>query len=448
MASSFSTEQEFRTSMTNSTSTAAQAIRERIPAEDRTFRMRRLLEADQLMDEAWDLVASFAEDERRRYLRKAYEAACKAVDLAALNEDEMLGSLACYQAAELMLDGATGQDFQRAGLDRFIKQAARYDSILRTYEMDFDDSAARQANAVQAKYRRYVAGQPGKAGLEAHTCSNCRRRGEPTYTLAAKVLSYAKQGGRAVIMKEVSIMKRLARLPHIVRLLDAAFDEDNKLAYLILERLHGCTLAQLSGLAWWASLDTGRWEAVLRELALQIFQTLLLLHKRGIAHCDLKGDNIFVTAAAQRAPPTLLQRAQPAFLDVKLIDFGLAELHKPGQRIPLATGTPSFMPPEVVAACLAAWNRREAVLVDPAAADMYSAGLALYEALAGAPAFASDNAFKRGQMEEVHRMQEQNFFQQARLTARQALRHPFLAKWPCQTVLPPEAVLAGFGGVQ
>ncbi|HEX8492462.1 MAG TPA: serine/threonine-protein kinase [Pyrinomonadaceae bacterium] len=90
------------------------------------------------------------------------------------------------------------------------------------------------------------------------------------------------------------------------------------------------------------------------EMTLGILAGLQHLHERGIIHRDLKPDNI------------LLQRETP-----RLADFGIARILKTTSRSTIATGTPSYMPPEAFDG-----KRSEQT-------DIWSVGVIFYQLLSG-----------------------------------------------------------------
>ncbi|EPX59900.1 Adenylate cyclase [Cystobacter fuscus DSM 2262] len=140
-------------------------------------------------------------------------------------------------------------------------------------------------------------------------------------------------------------------------------------AFLVLERLHGQTLA-----AWMAALP-GSGAASLphvRELLSGLCTALEHVHGVGLVHRDLKPENLFLREGGA----------------LSLLDFGLARfldapdarqsepsvrLTRTGERL----GTPFYMSPEQ---CLASPD------VD-ARADLYALGVLLFELLTGAPPF-------------------------------------------------------------
>lgn len=106
-------------------------------------------------------------------------------------------------------------------------------------------------------------------------------------------------------------------------------------------------------------------------LALSVVDALRVLHGRGIVHRDLKPSNVFVTPAG-----------------VKVLDFGLARpMEAAGADTATALtqagtilGTPQYSAPEQLTG--------QAV---DARADLFSAGVVLYEMLAGRPPFQGAN---------------------------------------------------------
>jgi eukaryotic-like serine/threonine-protein kinase len=106
------------------------------------------------------------------------------------------------------------------------------------------------------------------------------------------------------------------------------------------------------------------------QLMRQVSEGVAYAHKRGLVHCDLKPQNVLVTADGR----------------AKVTDFGIARAYtmavNPNAREDVVWGTPQYYAPE------------QAAGVTPTpASDVYSLGVMLYELLAGRlPFTASDTA--------------------------------------------------------
>jgi len=156
--------------------------------------------------------------------------------------------------------------------------------------------------------------------------------------------------------------------PHIVSITDVGVSESGT-PFLVMELLEGCTLSH--------HLAT---HAVDPETAFlltsQLLSAMAYAHERGIAHRDLKPQNIFVQTLADGS------------LHLTVLDFGLVRFLDEGlrngtklTRKGAVLGTPAYMAPEQAAGGE----------VDERA-DVYAAGLIFFEALAGRRPFMSKSA--------------------------------------------------------
>lgn len=84
---------------------------------------------------------------------------------------------------------------------------------------------------------------------------------------------------------------------------------------------------------------------------------IVYLHSRGVVHRDIKPENILLE----------LDRSGQNVVLIKLIDFGLSHVLKPGGTLKDACGTPAYVAPEV----LKRIGYTEAV-------DMWSLGIICY----------------------------------------------------------------------
>jgi len=160
----------------------------------------------------------------------------------------------------------------------------------------------------------------------------------------------------------------LIRHPAIVEVLDCGVLPGGRQPYIVMEYLHGETLAahlERTGVLPWP-----RACATVRQLA----EGLGAAHRHGIVHRDVKPANIMLIAdpATPAAPAT----------QVKLLDFGVAKLlHDtpfvarpvPGKLL----GTPRYMAPEQ-------YGGEEGI---DARTDIYALGCVLFEMICGQPPF-------------------------------------------------------------
>ncbi|MEM6954200.1 MAG: serine/threonine-protein kinase [Myxococcota bacterium] len=188
------------------------------------------------------------------------------------------------------------------------------------------------------------------------------RKPESNTTFAVKVLASELANGPALAKRferEARILRKLDH-PGIVRIEDFGL-EGNAGAFIVMELLEGETLEQhlkRSPLTGEAAVSIMR----------QVLEALVHAHREGVVHRDLKPANIFLVAAPNEATPR-----------VRVLDFGLAKFLSHDETDPEGTltrkgrvvGTPAYMAPEQITG----------VGVD-ARADLYAAGVILYELLA------------------------------------------------------------------
>ncbi len=150
--------------------------------------------------------------------------------------------------------------------------------------------------------------------------------------IAIKVLNRAVAEHRALngyFVREASVTARLVG-PHAVHVYDRGVLEDGT-PYTVLEYLRGQTLQALLDEV--GHLPT----AMAVELALQVCMVLVEAHSQGVAHCDLKPENLFLSELADGR--RLL----------KVIDFGTARgEHAPEYVWTSCIGTPGYMAPEQI----------------------------------------------------------------------------------------------------
>lgn len=137
------------------------------------------------------------------------------------------------------------------------------------------------------------------------------------------------------------------RHPHIVSVLDYGFDEQSAPYFTMSYIEEGQPITHYAK-------PLPQNEKIV--LLIQCLESLHYLHQRGILHCDLKPDNVFVARDGT----------------VKVMDFGLASQGAQEQRVRL-TGTLAYMSPELLHNAL-----------PTVTSDLYAFGVIAYEVLVGA----------------------------------------------------------------
>ncbi|HEY5282385.1 MAG TPA: serine/threonine-protein kinase [Polyangia bacterium] len=162
--------------------------------------------------------------------------------------------------------------------------------------------------------------------------------------------------------------------PHIVDVFDLGCTSDG-LLFMVMELLDGESLAALLKRTPLLPIPLAT------HLMVQVLGGLFAAHKHGIVHRDLKPENIFVLQSDER----------PNF--VKILDFGISKVLGPqspgksatvkgsGTMVGSILGTPLYMSPEQAIGQVAIIDHR---------ADIYSAGVVLYEMLCGRTPFAGE----------------------------------------------------------
>ncbi len=189
-----------------------------------------------------------------------------------------------------------------------------------------------------------------------------RRTGDP---VAVKFLRSDFASDPNVVerfLRERAILTRLAD-PHTVGLRDLVVEGET--VALVTDFVDGGDLRALLSREGPLPVD------VAVDVAAQVLDGLASAHERGVVHCDLKPENVLVTRDGDH-------------LVVRVTDFGIATLLRssPSSTTPSSlVGSPDYMAPEVV----------EGRDLTPAA-DLYSAGILLYELLSGRTPFAGGPA--------------------------------------------------------
>ncbi|MGK3998947.1 serine/threonine-protein kinase [Sorangium sp. So ce1024] len=188
--------------------------------------------------------------------------------------------------------------------------------------------------------------------------------------VAVKVMHARETQQREAIARlehEARIAGRIGH-PNICEVYDIGRLPDGS-PYLVMERLHGETLAQRIERC--GVVPPGE----LIDIMLQVLSALVTAHERGIVHRDLKPENIFLSERAGMLPVA------------KLLDFGISQASGVDgaamnlTRTGMVMGTPYYMAPE---------QARGEVELDHRL-DLWAVGVILYEALTGQRPFVAHN---------------------------------------------------------
>ncbi|KQJ83612.1 phosphoenolpyruvate carboxylase kinase 2 [Brachypodium distachyon] len=136
--------------------------------------------------------------------------------------------------------------------------------------------------------------------------------------------------------------------------------EDESWTHMVMDLCEGPDLLD------WVRLRQGAPvpEPEAAAVALQIAEALAICHRRGVAHRDVKPDNVLLDSG--------YEGGSPAPLRARLADFGSAAWVGGGGSAQGLVGTPHYVAPEVVAG--GEYGEK---------ADVWSAGVVLYVLLSG-----------------------------------------------------------------
>ncbi|KAK6057214.1 kinase domain protein [Cooperia oncophora] len=172
------------------------------------------------------------------------------------------------------------------------------------------------------------------------------------YQVISKERFSKKSNGVESMRAEVAILQRVCH-SGIVRLEFMCETKDK--IFVVMEKMNGDMLEMI------LSQAAGRLdERATRFLLVQILSALKYLHNQGIAHCDLKPENV------------LLSETNTNFPQTKICDFGYARFIPESQFRKTIVGTPAYLPPEVL--LRQGYNK---------SLDMWSVGVIIYVTLSG-----------------------------------------------------------------
>ncbi|ODV80332.1 Pkinase-domain-containing protein [Suhomyces tanzawaensis NRRL Y-17324] len=166
-----------------------------------------------------------------------------------------------------------------------------------------------------------------------------------------------------VIVQEIHLLSRLSS-PYITKYYETFVRDVN--LFIVMEYCGGRSISDM--LRHFKKIP----EDIASYIARAVLRGLVYLHQEGKVHRDIKLANILLTEAAE----------------VKLADFGVSgELTRTRAKRNTFVGTPYWMAPEVI-------TRRKAGGGYDEKADVWSAGITVYEMVTGAPPLAQHDPMK------------------------------------------------------
>jgi len=180
---------------------------------------------------------------------------------------------------------------------------------------------------------------------------------------------------------EAKALRKSRMHPYITQLVEVLDCDETNSWYLVTEFCEGGELFD-------RLIDSGPFtEDIGRQLVENIVQALQHIHSKGIAHMDIKPENLLFKAHTEELLPD----------DVKLIDFGMAvdlkrDKFQRGTKLIGKMGTTAYWAPELAKLYSNPdTDSKERLLVsDPRACDMFSLGLVAYIVLFGCHPFDPD----------------------------------------------------------
>ncbi|KAK4777492.1 hypothetical protein SAY87_017679 [Trapa incisa] len=267
----------------------------------------------------------------------------------------------------------------------------------------------------------YELGDEIGRGHFGYTCSAKAKKGTlKGQEVAVKVIPKSKMTTAIAIedvRREVKILKALSGHKNLVQFYDAYEDEDS--VYIVMEWCQGGELLDR------ILARGGKYsEEDAKDVMVQILTAVAFCHLQGVVHRDLKPENFLYTAKSANSP-------------LKAIDFGLSDYVKPDERLNDIVGSAYYVAPEVL-------HRSYGT-----EADMWSIGVIAYILLCGSRPFwartesgifravlKADPSFDENPWPSlspeatdfVKRLLNKDY--RKRMTAAQALSHPWLASHP------------------
>ncbi|KAI4300899.1 hypothetical protein L6164_034226 [Bauhinia variegata] len=278
----------------------------------------------------------------------------------------------------------------------------------------------------------YDLGEEVGRGHFGYTCSAKGRKGSlKGQDVAVKIIPKSKMTTAIAvedIRREVKMLRALTGHKNLVQFYEAYEDDDN--VYVVMELCKGGELLDriLSRGGKYSEEDA-------KVVMIQILSVVAFCHLQGVVHRDLKPENFLFTSKDENST-------------LKAIDFGLSDYVKPDERLNDIVGSAYYVAPEVL-------HRSYGT-----EADMWSIGVIAYILLCGSRPFwartesgifravlKADPNFDEAPwpslspdaVDFVKRLLNKDY--RKRLTAAQALRHPWLVNRQDDIKIPLDMII-------
>ncbi|XP_077867866.1 phosphorylase b kinase gamma catalytic chain, skeletal muscle/heart isoform-like [Saccoglossus kowalevskii] len=252
------------------------------------------------------------------------------------------------------------------------------------------------------------------------------------YEYAVKIIDICNERGSdeevealdEATRNEVKILQKVAGHPNIIGFVD--FYESPAFLFLIFEL---CKQGELFD--YLTSVVTLS-EKKTRQIMKQVLEAVEYFHDMNIVHRDLKPENILLDE----------------YMDVKITDFGFSVQLEPGELLTDLCGTPGYLSPETLRC-----NMNMGVDGYSKEVDLWACGVIMYTLLVGSPPFwhrrqmvmlraIMDGRYQFGSPEwdDISDLAKDLISKllvvnpKTRLTANQALQHPYFSRGEAQIV--------------
>ncbi|CEG41704.1 camk camkl ampk protein kinase [Plasmopara halstedii] len=169
------------------------------------------------------------------------------------------------------------------------------------------------------------------------------------------------------VVREIKILKR-NRHPNVIQLYEVIDAPDH--IYLIMEHVDGGEMFE------YIVAHRRICEPEAAYLFRQIVDGLAYLHSNKVTHRDLKPENLLL-----QSNPNVEAQSPLSTLVVKIVDFGLSNMHDGGRLLRTACGSPCYAAPEMI----------QGRLYCGPVADMWSLGVVLFAMVCGYLPFEDSN---------------------------------------------------------